>query len=106
MTAIPSRPEYEKTPTSTEKTAEAFADALVSLLGLLQLDAVIVVGICVAGRTAFASKQTDPTKRCNWVTCSGLAPTTTKCEQKYKCSCNPERDASLTNLLVPDYTLL
>jgi pimeloyl-ACP methyl ester carboxylesterase len=49
---IPSRPGYGKTPSSTGRTAEAFADALVSLLDLLQLDSVIVVGISAAGPTA------------------------------------------------------
>ncbi|MFL5664094.1 MAG: alpha/beta fold hydrolase [Ktedonobacteraceae bacterium] len=49
---IPSRPGYGKTPSSTGRTAEAFADALVSLLDLLHLDYVIVVGISAGGRTA------------------------------------------------------
>ncbi|HEY4386824.1 MAG TPA: alpha/beta hydrolase [Ktedonobacteraceae bacterium] len=49
---IPSRPGYGKTPPFVGKTAEAFADALVSLLDLLHLDHVIVVGISAAGRTA------------------------------------------------------
>jgi pimeloyl-ACP methyl ester carboxylesterase len=49
---IPSRPGYGKTPSSTGRTAEAFADALVSLLDFLHLDHVIVVGISAGGRTA------------------------------------------------------
>jgi len=49
---IPSRPGYGKTPSSTGRTAEAFADALVSFLDILHLDQVIVVGISAAGRTA------------------------------------------------------
>lgn len=49
---IPSRPGYGKTPSSTGRTAEAFADALVSLLDLLEMEQVIVVGISAAGRTA------------------------------------------------------
>jgi pimeloyl-ACP methyl ester carboxylesterase len=49
---IPSRPGYGRTPSSTGKRAEAFADALVSLLDLLQLDQVIVVGISGGGPTA------------------------------------------------------
>ncbi len=49
---IPSRLGYGKTPSSTGRTAEAFADALVSLLDLLHLDHVIVVGISAGGRTA------------------------------------------------------
>jgi pimeloyl-ACP methyl ester carboxylesterase len=49
---IPSRPGYGRTPSSTGKRAEAFADALVSLLDLLQLDQVIVVGISAGGPTA------------------------------------------------------
>ncbi|GHO90251.1 putative hydrolase YcgS [Reticulibacter mediterranei] len=49
---VPSRPGYGRTPSSTGKTAEAFADALVSLLDCLHLDQVIVVGISAAGPTA------------------------------------------------------
>lgn len=49
---IPSRPGYGKTPSSTGKTAEAAACALVGLLDLLHLDQVIVVGISAAGPTA------------------------------------------------------
>ncbi|GCE31589.1 hypothetical protein KDA_70730 [Dictyobacter alpinus] len=49
---IPSRPGYGRTPSSTGKRAEAFADALVSLLNLLQLDQVLVVGISAGGPTA------------------------------------------------------
>jgi pimeloyl-ACP methyl ester carboxylesterase len=49
---IPSRPGYGKTPSSTGRTAEAFADALVSLLDLLHGDQVVVVGISGAGPTA------------------------------------------------------
>jgi pimeloyl-ACP methyl ester carboxylesterase len=49
---VPSRPGYGRTPSSTGKRAEAFADALVSLLDLLQLDRVIVVGISAGGPTA------------------------------------------------------
>src|SRR5215469_6844461 len=49
---IPSRPGYGRTPSSTGKRAEAFADALVSLLDRLQLDQVIVIGISAGGPTA------------------------------------------------------
>jgi pimeloyl-ACP methyl ester carboxylesterase len=49
---IPSRPGYGKTPSSVGRTAEAFADVLVSFLDLLHLDHVIVVGISAGGRTA------------------------------------------------------
>jgi len=49
---VPSRPGYGRTPSSTGKTAEAFAEALVSLLDILQLDQVIVVGISAGGPTA------------------------------------------------------
>lgn len=49
---IPSRPGYGKTPASTGKSAEAFADALVGLLDNLHLERVIVVGISGAGPTA------------------------------------------------------
>ncbi len=49
---VPSRPGYGRTPSSTGKTAEAFAEALVSLLDALRLDQVIVVGISAGGPTA------------------------------------------------------
>src|SRR5258708_40377 len=49
---IPSRPGYGKTPSSTGKSAEAFADALVSLLDYLHLEQVIVLGISGGGPTA------------------------------------------------------
>ena len=49
---IPSRPGHGKTPTSTGKSAEAFADALVSLLDKLGLGQVVVVGISGGGPTA------------------------------------------------------
>src|SRR5437870_6529367 len=48
---IPSRPGYGNTPSSTGRTAEAFADALVGLLDHLHLERVIVVGISGAGPT-------------------------------------------------------
>src|SRR5258706_5420572 len=48
---IPSRPGYGKTPSSTGKSAEAFADALVSLLDKLHVQQVIVVGISGGGPT-------------------------------------------------------
>jgi pimeloyl-ACP methyl ester carboxylesterase len=59
---IPSRPGYGKTPSSTGRTAEAFADALVSFLDLLQLDSVIVVGISAAGRTALQLAGRAPSR--------------------------------------------
>lgn len=49
---IPSRPGYGKTPSSTGRTAETFADALVGLLDQLHLEQVIVLGISAAGPTA------------------------------------------------------
>ncbi len=48
---IPSRAGYGHTPSSTGRTAEAFADALVGLLNELHLEQVIVVGISAAGPT-------------------------------------------------------
>ena len=49
---IPSRPGYGKTPTSTGKSAESFADALIGLLDKLSSERVIVVGISGGGPTA------------------------------------------------------
>lgn len=49
---VPSRPGYGRTPASTGKRADAFADALVHLLDHLHLDRVIVVGISAGGPTA------------------------------------------------------
>ncbi len=48
---VPSRPGYGRTPSSTGRRAEAFADALVSLLDYLQLNQVIVLGISAGGPT-------------------------------------------------------
>jgi pimeloyl-ACP methyl ester carboxylesterase len=48
---IPSRPGYGQTPTSTGKSAEAFADALVSLLDKLHVERVIALGISGGGPT-------------------------------------------------------
>lgn len=59
---IPSRPGYGRTPSSTGKRAEAFADALVSLLDLLQLDQVIVVGISAGGPTALQLAGRHPAR--------------------------------------------
>lgn len=59
---IPSRPGYGQTPSSTGRTAEAFADALVSLLDFFHLDAVIVVGISGAGPTALQLAGRAPTR--------------------------------------------
>jgi pimeloyl-ACP methyl ester carboxylesterase len=59
---IPSRPGYGKTPSSTGRTAEAFADALVSFLDLLHLDQVIVVGISAGGRTALQLAGRAPSR--------------------------------------------
>src|SRR5947207_10451538 len=49
---IPSRPGYGKTPSSTGRTAEAFADALADFMDIVEREHVIVVGISAAGRTA------------------------------------------------------
>ncbi|MGZ3673748.1 MAG: alpha/beta fold hydrolase [Ktedonobacterales bacterium] len=58
---IPSRPGYGKTPSSTGRTAEVFADALLPFLDQLQLEQVIVLGISAAGRTAlqFAGRHPE-----------------------------------------------
>jgi pimeloyl-ACP methyl ester carboxylesterase len=49
---VPSRPGYGRTPASTGKTAEDFAEALVSLLDALGLRQCILVGISAGGPTA------------------------------------------------------
>jgi pimeloyl-ACP methyl ester carboxylesterase len=59
---IPSRSGYGKTPSCTGRTAEAFADALVSLLDLLHLDQAIVVGISGAGPTALQLAGRAPSR--------------------------------------------
>ena len=59
---IPSRPGYGKTPSSTGRTAEAFADALVSFLDFLHLDHIIVVGIPAAGRTVLQLAGRAPSR--------------------------------------------
>jgi pimeloyl-ACP methyl ester carboxylesterase len=58
---IPSRPGYGKTPASVGRTAEAFADVLVSLLDVVHLEQVVVVGISAGGRTAlqFAGRHPE-----------------------------------------------
>ncbi|HVU71022.1 MAG TPA: alpha/beta hydrolase [Ktedonobacteraceae bacterium] len=58
---IPSRPGYGKTPSSSGKTTEEFADTLVSLLDVLHIDSVIVVGISAGGKTAlqFAGRHPE-----------------------------------------------
>lgn len=57
---IPSRPGYGNTPSSTGRTAEAFADALIPLLDQLQLEQVIVLGISAGGRTALQLAGRSP----------------------------------------------
>lgn len=49
---IPSRPGYGKTPASTGKTAEEFADRLGELLDALNITKVMVLAISAGGRTA------------------------------------------------------
>jgi pimeloyl-ACP methyl ester carboxylesterase len=58
---VPSRPGYGKTPSSVGKTADAFADVLVSLLDHLHIDRVIVVGISAGGPTTlqFAARHPE-----------------------------------------------
>ncbi len=57
---IPSRPGYGNTPSSTGRTAEAFADALIPLVDQLQLKQVIVLGISAGGRTALQFAGRSP----------------------------------------------
>lgn len=57
---IPSRPGYGRTPSSSGKTAEEFAQTLSSLLDALMIDKVIVIGISAAGRTALHFAKNFP----------------------------------------------
>ena len=57
---IPSRPGYGKTPSSSGKKAEEFADTIASLLDDLMIDKVIVIGISAGGRTALHFAKNYP----------------------------------------------
>src|SRR6266516_460086 len=59
---IPSRPGYGNTPSSTGRTAEAFADALIALLDQLQLEQLIVLGISAGGCTALQLAGRAPSR--------------------------------------------
>ncbi len=59
---IPSRPGYGNTPSSTGRTAEAFADTLIPLLDQFQLEQVIVLGISAGGRTALQLAGRAPSR--------------------------------------------
>lgn len=59
---IPSRPGYGKTPSSSGKKAEEFADTLASLLDALMIDKVIVIGISAGGRTALHLAKNYPNR--------------------------------------------
>lgn len=68
---IPSRPGYGKTPSAVGKTAEAFADVLVSFLDLFQVEQAIVVGMrgwwTHGPATGWSSSRPrDLTKRGDW----------------------------------------
>jgi pimeloyl-ACP methyl ester carboxylesterase len=56
----PSRPGYGNTPLATGRTAQAFADALASLVDYLDLEQVIVIGISAAGPTALQLAARHP----------------------------------------------
>lgn len=56
----PSRPGYDRTPSSVGKSAQAAADALAALLDTLQIMKVDVIGISAAGPTALAFAQRHP----------------------------------------------
>jgi pimeloyl-ACP methyl ester carboxylesterase len=62
---VVSRPGYGKTPLSTGKTPDGFADALAELLQQLGVPRVLVVGISAGGRTAirFAARHANMTNR-------------------------------------------
>lgn len=61
----PSRPGYRRTPSSTGKTPEAAADAMVSLLNYLQIEQVFVMAFSAGGPTGIylASKYPDRVKK-------------------------------------------
>ena len=59
---IPSRPGYGKTPSSSGKKAEEFADTIASLLDALMIDKVIVIGISAGGRTALHFAKNYPNR--------------------------------------------
>ena len=56
----PSRPGYDSTPSEVGKSAQAAADALVTLLDTLQISSVDVIGISAAGPTALAFVEKYP----------------------------------------------
>jgi pimeloyl-ACP methyl ester carboxylesterase len=58
---VVSRPGYGRTPLSTGRTPDAFADALAELLKQMAIGKVLVVGISAGGRTAmrFAARHAD-----------------------------------------------
>jgi len=60
-----SRPGYGKTPLSTGKTPNQFADALAELLTQMKIPKVLVVGVSAGGRTAirFAARHSDMTDK-------------------------------------------
>src|SRR4030042_4874420 len=58
----PSRPGYDSTPSDVGKSAQAAADALVTLLDTLQISSVDVIGISAAGPTALAFAQQHPSR--------------------------------------------
>ena len=59
---IPSRPGYGRTPSSSGKKAEEFADTLASLLDALNIDKVMLLGISAAGRTALHFAKNYPNR--------------------------------------------
>ncbi len=58
----PSRPGYDSTPSEVGKSAQAAADALVTLLDTLKISSVDVIGISAAGPTALAFAQQHPSR--------------------------------------------
>jgi pimeloyl-ACP methyl ester carboxylesterase len=59
---IPSRPGYGKTPSSSGRTAEAFADTIALFLDALAIDRVVIVGISAGGRTALHFAKNHPAR--------------------------------------------
>ncbi len=70
---VPSRPGYGRTPSSTGKTAEEFADCLEVLCDRLHLPNVNLLAISAGGKTALQFAQRHPTRVNRMILLSALA---------------------------------